>query len=311
MLNWCREIRFKTLPKSASLFLKLNSTVYNRLVQRPGNLISDSPLVQETFDFVIESGGRALFTEITESIFHLTNATSELAASLVGDLVQNDPRFVPSGEYLTVKANEVEAQPLRDIDFVVMDIEAIAGKSRPTRIIEIGACRVASGRIVDEFESLVNADIPLPHFISTLTGITEEMLISAPRFAEIANQWLAFAGDAVLAAHNSNFDVTLLNQEIARVFPGCRMRNSEICTVQLAKRVLPNLERHHLDALADHFGFQVSGRHRAAGDARATARVLLHLLDELEMRSVKTLAEARKFRIRHGRQSELQLAFNS
>ena len=138
------------------------------------------------------------------------------------------------------------------------------------------------------------------------------MLAAAPGFAEIANQWLSFADDAVLAAHNSIFDVTLLNQEIARVFPGCRMRNSEICTVQLAKRVLPTLERHHLDALAEHFGFQVTGRHRAAGDARATARVLLHLLDELEMRSVKTLAEARKFRARHNeRQSELQLAFNS
>lgn len=281
-------------------------------MQRPANLISDSPLVQETFDFVMESGGRAAFTEITECIFHLTNATAELAASLVGDLVQNDPRFVPSGEYLTVKANEVETQPLSAVDFVVIDVEAIAGKSRPTRIIEIGACRIAAGRIVDEFESLVNPDTYLPAFISTLTGITEDMLASAPRFSEIANRWLTFAGDAVLAAHNSNFDVTLLNQEIARVFPGYRMRNSEICTVQLAKRVLPNLERHHLDALAEHFGFQVTGRHRAPGDARATARAMLHLLDELEIRNVKTLAEARKFRTPHDeRQPELQLTFNS
>jgi len=260
----------------------------------------------------MESGGRAAFTEITESIFHLTNATSELAASLVGDLVQNDPRFVASGQYLTVKANELETQSLRDVEFVVIDIEAIAGKSRPTRIIEIGACRITAGRIVDEFETLVNPDTSLPPFISTLTGITEEMLASAPPFAEIANRWLSFAGDAVLAAHNSNFDVTLLNQEIASVFPGCRMRNSEICTVQLARRVLPNLEKHHLDALAGHFGFQVTARHRAAGDARATARVLLHLLDELERRSVKTLAEARKFRSREStRPSDLQLAFDS
>ena len=260
----------------------------------------------------MESGGRAAFTEITESIFHLTNATPELAASLVGDLVQNDPRFVPSGQYLTVKANELETQSLRDVEFVVIDIEAIAGKSRPTRIIEIGACRITKGRIVDEFEALVNPDTSLPPFISTLTGITEEMLASAPPFAEIANRWLSFAGDAVLAAHNSNFDVTLLNQEIASVFPGCRMRNSEICTVQLARRVLPNLGKHHLDALAGHFGFQVTARHRAAGDARATARVLLHLLDELERRSVKTLAEARKFRSREStRPSDLQLAFDS
>src|SRR4051812_6183415 len=149
---------------------------------RPHNLISDSPLVQETFDFVMESGGQASFTEISESIFHLTNATPELAASLVGDLVQNDPRFLPSEQYLTVKADGLETESLDAVDFVVMDIEAIAGKSRPTRIIEIGGCGFSRGRIVDEFESLVNPKLPIPPFISALTGITEEMLASAPPF---------------------------------------------------------------------------------------------------------------------------------
>jgi DNA polymerase III epsilon subunit family exonuclease len=281
-------------------------------VQRPLNLISDSPLVQETFDFILESGGRATFSEITDSIFHLANATDELAASLVADLVQNDPRFNTDGKYLTIKASESETQSLNDVEFVVVDVEAIAGRSIPTRIIEIGACRLAHGEIVDQFETLVNPELPLPRFISALTGITDQMLTPAPKFSTIAEGWLNFAGDAVLAAHNSNFDVTLLNQEIARVFPGCRMRNTELCTVQLARRLMPDLEKHHLDALADHFGFQITERHRAAGDARATARVLVHLIDELEIRGVKTLAEARKFRARHNSgKPELQLAFDS
>lgn len=281
-------------------------------MQRPLNLISDSPLVQETFDFVLESGGRATFTEITDSIFHLANATEDLAASLVADLVQNDPRFITDGKYLTTKAGESEAQSLHDVEFVVVDVEAIAGKSIPTRIIEIGACRLVHGEIVDQFETLVNPGLPLPRFISALTGITDELLATAPTFPAIADAWLNFAGDAVLAAHNSNFDVTLLNQEIARVFPGCRMRNAELCTVQLARRTMPDLEKHHLDALAYYFGFQITERHRAAGDARATARVLLHLIDELEIRGVRTLAEARKFRARHNSgQPEMQLAFDS
>src|SRR5256885_8038408 len=118
-----------------------------------------------------------------------------------------------------------------------------------------------------------NPEFPAPAFIARLTGITEEILATAPPFAAIAEAWLNFAGDAVLAAHNSNFDITLLNQEIARVYPGCRMRNAELCTVQLARRVMPKLKKHHLDALAEHFGFQITERHRAAGDARATARV--------------------------------------
>jgi DNA polymerase III epsilon subunit family exonuclease len=281
-------------------------------VERPRNLISDSPLVQETFEFVQESGGRAKFTEITNSIFHLHNATEQLAASLVADLVQNDPRFIVEDASLTIKPDEIETQSLTDIEFVVVDVEAIAGKSMPTRVIEIGACRIARGEIVDEFETLVNPELPLPRFISTLTGITDDMLAGAPLFAGISESWLNFAGDAVLAAHNSTFDITLLNQEIARVFPGCRMRNPELCTVQLARRLMPSLERHHLDALADHFGFEIASRHRAAGDARATAWVLLHLLDELARRGARTLHDARKVRAKHSSpQSELQLAFNS
>ena len=296
----------------ATVFGNSTQTITIAFVQRPSNLISDSPLVQEMFDFVLESGGRAAFTEITDSIFHLINATEDLAASLVADLVQNDPRFITGDKYLTVRPNETEQQLLSAIEFVVVDVEAIAGKSIPTRIIEIGACRVTHGEIVAEFETLVNPELPLPPFISTLTGITEAMLATAPPFSAVAESWLNFAGDAVLAAHNSNFDVTLLNQEIARVFPGCRMRNAELCTVQLARRMMPDLEKHHLDALAENFGFQITERHRAAGDARATARVLLHLIDELEICGIRTLAEARKFRARHNSGCpELQLALDS
>src|SRR5256885_12963920 len=281
-------------------------------MQRPANLISDSSLVQETFDFVLESGGRATFTEITGSIFHLSNATEQLAASLVSDLIQNDPRFSFEDSHLAIRADEIENQSLNLIDFVVVDVEAIASRSIPTRVIEIGACRVVQGEIVDEFETLINPELPVPRFISALTGITDEMVRAAPPFAQIAESWLTFAGDSVLAAHNSIFDVTLLNQEIARVFPGCRMRNAELCTVQLARRLMPDLEKHHLDALANHFGFQITERHRAAGDARATARVLLHLIDELEIRGVATLSDARKYRARKFPQhAEWQLALDA
>jgi DNA polymerase-3 subunit alpha (Gram-positive type) len=162
-------------------------------------------------------------------------------------------------------------------------------------MIELGASRICAGEICDEFQTLVNPELPLPRFISALTGITNEMLSAAPQFESVVESWLRFAGDAVLVAHNSNFDLNLLNQEIARVFPGCRMRNPDLCTVQLARRVAPALERHNLDALVDHFGIEIKERHRAAGDARATAQVLLRLLDDLEIGGVRTLREARNF----------------
>ena len=268
---------------------------------RPANLISDSSLVQETFELVNSLGGRATFREITNSIFHLSNVTDELAASLVSDLIQNDVRFSIAETHLAIASDGCEDRLLRNLDFVVLDVEAVSGRSVSTRMIELGACHVAAGSVAAEFETLLNPDLPLPPFITTLTGITQEMIGGAPRFADIAESWLNFAGDAVLVAHNSDFDLTLLNHEIARVFPGSRMRNADLCTVRLARRILPALENHHLDALADHFGFQVLQRHRAIGDARATAKILLRLLDELETHGVRTLAEAREFHVESAR----------
>ena len=264
-------------------------------MQRPHNLISDSSLVQEIFDLVRERGGRTTFVEIADSILRLAHATDDLAAALVNDLIQNDPRFDIDATYLTINENEIETVPLHEIDFVVLDVEAISGKSTPTRMIELGASRVRGGEIHEEFQTLVNPDLPLPRFISALTGISDEMLSAAPQFDRVVEAWLNFAGDSVLVAHNSNFDLNLLNQEIARVFPGCRMRNPDLCTVKLARRVAHALETHSLDSLADHFGIEISQRHRAAGDARATAQIFLRLLDELEMRGVRTLREARTF----------------
>lgn len=264
-------------------------------MERRLNLISDSSLVQEIFDLIRERGGRATFAQIADSILRLPNATDDLAGALVNDLIQNDPRFSIEETYLTINESEIENRPLNEIDFVVLDVEAITGKSIPTRVIELGASRVCAGKICNEFETLVNPELPLPRFISALTGITREMLSAAPQFESVVESWLNFAGDSVLVAHNSNFDLNLLNQEIARVFPGCRMRNPDLCTVQLARRVAPALEGHNLDALADHFGIEIKQRHRAAGDARATAQVLLRLLDELEIRGVQTLHEARNF----------------
>jgi len=281
-------------------------------MQRPLNLISDSSLVQEIFDLLRERGGRATFSEIADSVLRLSNPTADLAAALVNDLVQNDSRFAVEPTLLTLNADEIEKRSLYEIDFVVCDVEAISGKGIPTRMIDIGACRWRGGKIHEEFQSLVNPDLPMPRFISALTGITDEMLAAAPGFAALAEPWLQFAGDSVLVAHNSNFDLNLLNSEIGRVFPGSRMRNPDLCTVQLARRVAWSIENHNLDSLADHFGIEIKERHRAAGDARATAQVLLCLLDELDIRGVRTLGAARAFDPSlPANGSELQLALNS
>jgi len=270
-------------------------------------------LVQDTFDLLTANDGRAAFTEIADMVFRLSHAGEDLAALMVGDLIRNDPRFRVEAGHLAIVADDTELRPLPEIDFVVLDVEAIVARTKTARIIELGAYRVRGGQIMDDFQTLINPEARLPRFIATMTGISNEMLAAAPKFGDIVNAWLDFAGEAVLVAHNSSFDLPLLNREIARVFPGYRMRNHELCTVDLARRLVSNSDGHNLDALADHFGFENPERHRAAGDALTTARILLRLLDQLEASGVRTLAEARTFRAdagAPGAEFDLQLSLN-
>jgi DNA polymerase III epsilon subunit family exonuclease len=263
----------------------------------PRNLVSDSTLVQETLDLLGANGGRAAFTEIADAVLRLSHVDEDLAALLVADLIRNDPRFRIEAAHLAIVDDDSELRPLNEIVFVVLDVEAIVARTQPAQIIELGAYRVHGGQIIDNFQTLINPAARLPRFIATMTGISDAVLASAPKFGEIVNAWLDFAGDAVLVAHNSDFDLPLLNREIARIFPGFRMRNADLCTVDLARRLVPNSEGHNLDALADHFGIENPERHRAGGDALTTARILLRLLDQLEEHGVRTLAEARTFRV--------------
>ncbi|MBC7912069.1 MAG: DNA polymerase III subunit epsilon, partial [Pyrinomonadaceae bacterium] len=144
---------------------------------------------------------------------------------------------------------------------------------------------------------LVNPETQIPPFIVNLTGITNQMVKDAPRFEEVAPLWLDFAGDAVLVAHNAQFDVRFLNHEIARVFPGRRMANSNLCTVILSRRIFPGLLNYRLQTVAEHFSIQINNRHRAASDALATAEIFIHMLARMHEHGINDLAAARRFRI--------------
>ncbi len=276
----------------------------------PSNLVPDSTLVDETFELVRENGGRASFGEITDAILRLSNADDQLAASLVAELIQNDPRFVVEVDHLRAADNHNDALSLQETEFVVLDVEAVHDRKTPARIIEIGAYRVRGGEILDEFQTLINPETGVPRFVTGLTGISNDMLTTAPKFPEIVGAWLEFIGNAVLVAHNSSFDLPLLNREIARVFPGYRLNNSDLCTVDLARRLVPQVESYKLDSLAAYFGFAIPRRHRAADDALATARVFLRLLSELAANQITSLSNARRFQTKLA-PGEFQLALDA
>ncbi len=269
------------------------------------NLVSDSMLVQETIDLLRLSGGRADASQIVDVVFKVSHIDEELAGQLIGDLVKDDRRFrIIDGKTVELQAHDFETHLLRELDFVVVDVEATGAKLPPNRIIELGAYRISGGRIVDEFVVLVNPEIPIPRFVMALTGINNEMVKTAPVFAEVAPRWLEFVKDAVLIAHNSPFDTNFLNHEISRVYPGHRMINTHLCTVTLSRRVVPGLTNYRLDTVADHFSIPIFQRHRAGSDALATAEVFLHLLSRLQEHGIQDLASARKFEFPRAKPAE-------
>lgn len=263
---------------------------------RFANLISDSTLVQETIELLRDCGGRANAAEIVDAVFKVSHIDDELAGLLVADLVKGDRRFkLIDGRIIELQEDDTETRLINELDFVVVDLEATGAKMPPNRVIELGAYRISKGRIVDNFLTLVNPEIPIPRFVISLTGITNEMVKSAPVFADVAPRWLEFVSDAVLIAHNAPFDTSFLNHEISRVYPGHRMINPHLCTVRLSRRVFPGLNNYRLDTVADHFSIPISHRHRAGSDALATAEVFLHLLSRFEEHGVMDLAAARRF----------------
>ncbi len=275
-------------------------------MQTFSNLVSDSSLVQETIDLLIDAGGRAAASEIVDAVFKLSHIDDELAGLLVADLIKNDRRFkLVENNTLELQKDDLQSRLLKELDFVVVDVEATGAKTPPNRLIELGAYRIREGRIVDKFLSLVNPEIPIPRFVMALTGITNEMVKTAPVFADIAPRWLDFVSESVLVAHNAPFDTSFLNHEISRVYPGHRMVNPHLCTVRLSRRALPELTNHRLDTIASHFSIPIISRHRAGSDALATAELFLLLLSRLETEhGITDLAAARNFQFTETKENE-------
>lgn len=187
---------------------------------------------------------------------------------------------------------EPEDPALHTLSYVVVDCETTGGSpGRGHRVTEIAAIRVdRQGRILDEMQTLVNPLRSIPRMISRLTGITDEMVATAPLFVEVAPRLQALFAGAVFVAHNAPFDLGFINMEMKRGdFAGPKGR--VLCTVKLARKMLPELPSRSLDALIDHYGLACESRHRAYGDARATVDVLVRLLDRVQEQGVDTWAE--------------------
>ncbi|MDQ6787447.1 MAG: exonuclease domain-containing protein [Acidobacteriota bacterium] len=260
------------------------------------NLISDSLLVSETIQLLQSHGGRAPAVRVVDRVMRIAAPDAELARLLISDLVATDPRLQLNDDTVELVELAAKKRNLADTEFVVFDLETTGAKTPPCRITEIGAYRVRSGKIVDEFHTLVNPETPIPIFITQLTGISDRMVKFAPKFREIAHDFLNFIGDAVLVAHNAHFDLRFLNHEIGRIYEAYSVANQHLCTVQLARKLLPHIENHRLNTVAAYYSVALVNHHRASDDAHATAHIFVNLLGELHTRGIRDLAAAKRIR---------------
>ena len=182
--------------------------------------------------------------------------------------------------------------PLREVTFVVVDLETTGVTPDGAGITEIGAVKVRGGEVVGEFATLVDPGVPIPPQIVALTGITPAMVRSAPRIEQVLPTFLEFVSGAVLVAHNAGFDVSFLKA-------ACQTHGYEwpkptvVCTLKLARRVLGRQETrgHRLSTLASLFGARSTPKHRALDDAKATVDVLHGLLERVGPLGVQSLEE--------------------
>jgi len=188
---------------------------------------------------------------------------------------------------------------LSETTFVVVDLETTGGSPGLNSITEIGAQKVRGGKVIGEFQTLVNPGTTLPPFITVLTGITEAMLLPAPKIDQVFPQLLEFLGsetETILVAHNAQFDIGFL--KAAAMALGYSWPKYQVLdTVKIARQVLTKDEvrNYKLETLAQFFNSETVPSHRALADARATVTVLHGLFERLGSFGIYTLEELKEF----------------
>jgi DNA polymerase III epsilon subunit family exonuclease len=229
--------------------------------------------------------------EAARVLFALERAPATLAHSLLADVVEQDARLAWLGGRVGLADGETPELRIEDAELVVFDLETTGLSASRDRMCEIGAVRVRALGIAETFETLVDPRRALPATIARLTGLRDADLRRAPRQELAVRRFLAFAGDAPLAAHNARFDVGFLDHAVQQL-TGRRVAAQVVDTVWLARRLLHRRsERFSLAQLSHFFGTSTDPCHRALPDALATAEILIALLGLAQERGARTLAE--------------------
>ena len=183
---------------------------------------------------------------------------------------------------------------LLDDEFVVFDIETTGLSKERDRITEIGAVKVAEGKITDNFSTFVNPQMPISEEITKLTGITNEMVADAEPIEKVLPKFMEFFGKSVLVAHNASFDTGFISKAMERLGMG-ELQNTYADTVEMAKSLLPNLKKYKLDIVCEALDIDLRGHHRAVNDADATAKMFVKFVDMLAEKGITHVDDINAF----------------
>jgi DNA polymerase-3 subunit epsilon len=234
-------------------------------------------------DFMQNADGRWMLSGLASTDYGAPGQPTSLSGADTR-VLSRDP-YPPVSRRRTVT---IPSEPLSSLSYVVVDTETTGGRAYyGDRITEIAAVVVRDGKIVEMFETLVNPERPIPYFVSQLTNITWAMVKDAPTFDRIAPDVVRMLEGNVFVAHNAMFDWRFVAAELSRT-ANQRLRGRRLCTVGMARKVLPQLPRRSLDHVARYYGVEITGRHRAGGDALATAKCLIKMMADLADRGCDT-----------------------
>jgi DNA polymerase III epsilon subunit family exonuclease len=242
-------------------------------------------------ELVEERRGPVLAEEAARRLFALRQAPVALARSLLADVVETDVRLAWNGDAVALANPPGTSLLLEDATYVVVDLETTGLRPGSSGICEIGAVRMRGFEVEAEFETLVDPGLPIAPGASALTGLRSEHLRGAPTPADAVRSFLAFAGDAVVVAHNARFDLAFLDRETERL-TGSRIGAAVVDTVRLARTLLAGrVPGFGLAQLAWFLDTAEKPCHRALPDARATGELLLALIGLAQERGARTVAD--------------------
>ena len=163
------------------------------------------------------------------------------------------------------------------MNYAIVDIETTGGSPKSSKITEIAIYKHDGKEVIDEYVTLINPEMRIPPFIVNLTGINDEMVQDSPKFYEVAKDIVEFTKDCVFVAHNVGFDYGIVRHEFRSL--GFDYRRPHLCTVRASRYVLPGHDSYSLGKLTRSLGIELIGRHRAGGDALATAKLFTILME--------------------------------